>query len=103
MWQKHVLDLAKVLTGVGTHFLVQDNYTIYLGGNSPANVPLQFRKGSADMVFRIPRPLGIAFEEKMVEGEACCVAEEVIAGSNAEKAGVKVFIYRCEVDYCEYK
>eukprot|EP00242_Pyramimonas_sp_CCMP2087_P003821 CAMPEP_0198212840 /NCGR_PEP_ID=MMETSP1445-20131203/27895_1 /TAXON_ID=36898 /ORGANISM="Pyramimonas sp., Strain CCMP2087" /LENGTH=234 /DNA_ID=CAMNT_0043887389 /DNA_START=78 /DNA_END=782 /DNA_ORIENTATION=+ len=66
-----------------------DNYTIFLGGNSPANVPLQFRKGSADVVFRIPRPLGIAFEEKMVEGEACCVAEEVIAGSNAEKAGVQ--------------
>eukprot|EP00240_Pyramimonas_obovata_P013822 CAMPEP_0118933352 /NCGR_PEP_ID=MMETSP1169-20130426/11939_1 /TAXON_ID=36882 /ORGANISM="Pyramimonas obovata, Strain CCMP722" /LENGTH=208 /DNA_ID=CAMNT_0006876105 /DNA_START=96 /DNA_END=722 /DNA_ORIENTATION=- len=67
----------------------KDNYTIFLGGNTPANEVLTFRKDSTAVTLTIPRPLGIAFEEKMVDGVACCVADEVIEGSNAEKAGVQ--------------
>eukprot|EP00959_Pyramimonas_sp_CCMP1952_P162182 3390758-Pyramimonas_sp.AAC.1 len=74
---------------LGWAFL-QDNFTIDLGGNTPANEELTFRKDSTAVTLTIPRPLGIAFEEKMIDGVPCCVADEVIEGSNAEKAGVKV-------------
>ena len=62
-----------------------------LGGETPAQVKdLRFKKDSEVVTVTIPRPLGIVFEEKLDGIYQKIVVDEVLEGSNASKADVKV-------------
>lgn len=49
---------------------------------------LKFRKGSEAVTVDLPRPLGIFFEEKQMDGKRCCVVDELVEGGNAAASGV---------------
>ena len=49
----------------------------------------KFQAGAEAVAVTIDRPLGIVFEEKS-DGSAKIVVDEIVPGSNAEKADVKV-------------
>mmetsp|Transcript_7256 Transcript_7256/g.9807 ORF Transcript_7256/g.9807 Transcript_7256/m.9807 type:complete len:218 (-) Transcript_7256:224-877(-) len=76
--------------------VITAEFSFDLGGPTAAKDSLSFQPGSEFETFVIPRPLGIIFEEKILNGEKCCVAEELVEGGNAEAKGVKVGdILRC--------
>ena len=68
----------------------EQDFEIALGGETPAPVTAKFEPGSEAVIVTIPRPLGIAFEEKTVGIYTQIVVDEVVEGSNAAKADVKV-------------
>ena len=62
-----------------------------LGGESPAPLKgVRFPTGTEPVIVSIPRPLGIVFEEKADGIYNKIVVDEIVEGSNAEKADVKV-------------
>jgi len=65
-------------------------YTFELGGAVPAVQKLSFPSNCEVVPLTIPRPLGIVFEEKEIDGKKRVVADEVVQGGNAEAAGVQV-------------
>ena len=58
--------------------------------NKPAPETFTFRAGTEGVPIVVTRPLGVIFEEKKMDEENCIFAQEIVEGSNAEKAGVKV-------------
>ena len=51
---------------------------------------IKFEAGTEPVAVTIPRPLGIVFEEKMDGIYTKIVVDEIVPGSNAEKADVRV-------------
>jgi hypothetical protein len=74
----------------GRRRIVQAEYSFDLGGPSFATSTFTFRADAEVLPLSIARPLGIVFEEKVVDGVKMCVADEVLEGSNAAAAGVQV-------------
>ena len=73
----------------------QIEYSFDLGGDKAATQNFEFSAEVEPLAFTIPRPLGIVFEERRVDGKYSYIrAEEVMEDSNADKAGVKV---RCKL------
>ena len=62
-----------------------------LGGETPAPVPgIRFNKDSEVVAVTIDRPLGIVFEERLNGVYTEIFVDEVLEGSNASQANVKV-------------
>lgn len=69
----------------------EQDFFFDLGGADPAPVKgLRFETGTTPITVTIPRPLGIVFEEKLDGIYTKIVVDEIIEGSNASKADVKV-------------
>lgn len=78
-------------TEVGNGEGFETEFLFDLGGETPAPVKgLRFKKDSEVVTVTIPRPLGIVFEEKLDGIYQKIVVDEVLEGSNASKADVKV-------------
>ena len=78
-------------TEVGNGEGFETEFLFDLGGETPAPVNgLRFKKDSEVVTVTIPRPLGIVFEEKLDGIYQKIVVDEVLEGSNASKADVKV-------------
>ena len=67
-----------------------ETYGFDLGGGKVGKETYKFRSGSKLVPLCIERPLGIVFEQKEFNGMQVCQVDELVPGSNAEKAGVEV-------------
>ena len=63
-----------------------ETYGLALGAGNVGRETLTFAAGTQPVALRVPRPLGVVFEE--VDGRV--VAVELVPESNAEEAGVQV-------------
>ena len=70
----------------GSDGAFQETYGLDLGG-TVGRETLTFPAGTSAVAFEIPRPLGIVFEDL---GDGTTTAVEIVPGSNAEAAGVRV-------------
>ena len=70
----------------GSDGAFQETYGLDLGG-TVGRETLTFPAGTSAVAFEIPRPLGIVFEDL---GDGATTAVEIVPGSNAEAAGVRV-------------
>lgn len=69
----------------------EQDFYFDLGGAEPAPLKgTRFEPGSTPVVVTIPRPLGIVFEERLEGIYTKIVVDEIVEGSNASKADVKV-------------
>ena len=69
----------------------EQDFFFNLGGATPAPLKaVRFATGSTPVVVTVPRPLGIVFEEKADGIYNRIVVDEIIEGSNAAKADIKV-------------
>jgi len=58
-----------------------------LGGGKVGRELVRFREGAEAVAVELPRPLGIIFEEKKVDGMRYCVVDELVEGGNAAVSG----------------
>lgn len=84
MWQTGVPETER---GSGKNVAY---FSFDLGGTSPRQEKVVAKGSDAElMCFQVERPMGIYFEEKEYWGQAVTYVDELVEGSNAEKAGLK--------------